>query len=382
MPLNIKYLYIGVMMFSLLSCTKKVKESNPIEKQEVMKSETIEMLVGSYTDESSKGIYKFDFNPLEGTITNKVLVVETVSPSYFDISKDKQFVFAVNETDPGQASSFKWNEERTKLNPISKASSEGIHPCFVEINGAENLMAIANYSSGNVSVYNIKDGEIKESPQTRQHNGSSIVKPNQEAPHAHCSKFGTNGKYIYVADLGIDEIVSYSVDEKGKLGEKQIALAMDKGDGPRHFIFHPSKNIVFIINELSNTVTSAKVDITTGKFEKIDKQSTLPKDYTEKSYCADIHISSDGKFLYASNRGHNSLAIFSVSEEGNLQLLTTTSVEGDWPRNFTLSPDEKYLLVANQKSDNITVFSRDNETGLISFTENEVKLSKPVCVKF
>jgi 6-phosphogluconolactonase len=124
------------------------------------------------------------------------------------------------------------------------------------------------------------------------------------------------------------------------------------------------------------------VDITTGKFEKIDKQSTLPKDYTEKSYCADIHISSDGKFLYASNRGHNSLAIFSVSEEGNLQLLTTTSVEGDWPRNFTLSPDEKYLLVANQKSDNITVFSRDNETGLISFTENEVKLSKPVCVKF
>jgi 6-phosphogluconolactonase len=124
------------------------------------------------------------------------------------------------------------------------------------------------------------------------------------------------------------------------------------------------------------------VDKSTGVFEKIDKKSTLPKDYAEKSYCADIHISSVGKFLYASNRGHNSIAVFSVSEEGSLKLISTTPVEGDWPRNFTISPDENYILVANQKSDNITIFKRDQKTGLLTFTGNEVKLSKPVCLKF
>jgi len=382
MQSGLKYLSLGVMIFSLLSCNYKTKEKKPAEKQEKIKQETIELLVGTYTDKSSKGIYRILFNPVSGTLEKMELVTNATSPSYLDISRDRQFVYAINERDPGQVASYKWNKGRTELIVINKGSTEGVGPCFVEINNSGNLLAIANYSSGNMAVYTVENGKIGENPETRQHVGSSIVKPNQNAPHAHCSKFGTDGKYVYVADLGIDEIVSYSVSDEGKLGDKQIALAMDKGDGPRHFVFHPSKDIVFIVNELSSSVTSAKVDMTTGLFEKIDKKSTLPKDYTEKSYCADIHISNDGKFLYASNRGHNSIAIFSISEEGNLELLTTTSVEGDWPRNFTISPDENYLLVANQKSDNITVFKRNQETGLLSFTGNEVKLSKPVCLKF
>lgn len=382
MNLGLKYLSVGVMIFSLISCNKKTAESKPIEKQETIKQESIEMLVGTYTDGTSKGIYRFNFNPNDGMIENKGLVAEAMSPSFIDISKDKQFVYAVNERDPGKVSSYQWNESRTELNLISKVSSEGVGPCFSEINNSGTLLAVANYSSGNLAVYKVTNGKIDENPETRQHVGSSIVKPNQNAPHAHCSKFGTNGKFIYVADLGIDEVVSYSVSQEGILGEKQIALAMDKGDGPRHLAFHPFKDLVFIINELSSTVTSAKVDKSTGLFEKIDKQSTLPKDYTEKSYCADIHISSDGKFLYASNRGHNSIAVFSVSDEGRIKLLSTSSVEGDWPRNFTLTPDENYLLVANQKSNNITVFQRNRETGFLTFTGNEVNISKPVCLKF
>jgi len=382
MNLSLKYLSVGVMILSLFSCNKKASESKPIEKQEITELESIEMLVGTYTDDTSKGIYKFYFDPNDGKLENKGLVAEAMSPSYLDISKDKKFVYAVNERDPGKVSSYQWNDDRSELELISKVSSEGVGPCFSEINTAGNLLAIANYSSGNIAVYSVENGKIGQDPETRQHVGSSIVKPNQNAPHAHCSKFGTNGKYIYVADLGIDEVLSYSVNSEGILGKKQIALAMDQGDGPRHLVFHPAKDIVFIINELSSTVTSAKVDQSTGLFEKIDKQSTLPKDYIDKSYCADIHISSDGKFLYASNRGHNSIAVFSVSDEGKIKLLSTSSVEGDWPRNFTLTPDENYLLVANQKSDNITVFQRNQETGFLTFTGNEVKISKPVCLKF
>jgi len=382
MQTSIKYLSLGIMLFSMLSCNYKSKEKKPTEKQEQIGQETIELLVGTYTDKSSKGIYRVLFNPVNGTLDNMELVADAASPSYLDISRDRQFVYAINEKDPGMVASYKWNKDRTELIVINKGSTEGVGPCFVEVNNSGNLLAIANYSSGNMAVYTVENGKIGENPETRQHVGSSIIKANQNAPHAHSSKFGKDGNYVYVADLGIDELVSYSVSEEGKLGEKQIALAMDKGDGPRHFVFHPTKDLVFIINELSSTVTSAKVDRATGIFEKIDKKSTLPKDYTEKSYCADIQISSDGKFLYASNRGHNSIAVFSVSEDGILQVLTTTSVEGDWPRNFTISPKENYLLVANQKSDNITVFKRDQKTGLLTFTGNEVKLSMPVCLKF
>lgn len=380
--MSLKYMSIGVMVFSLLSCNNKVKENKPIEKQEIVKPNTIDLLIGTYTNESSKGIYKIHFNPDSGTLEDMTLVAEATSPSFLSISKNNQYIYSVNERDPGKVTSYKWNEARTELIAISKVSSEGVGPCYIEINDSGKLLASANYSSGNIAVYTVENGKIGAEPETRQHEGSSIVEPNQKSPHAHCSKFGPDGKYVYIADLGIDEVVSYSVSQEGVLGKKQVALAMDKGDGPRHFVFHPSKDLVFIVNELSSSVTSAKVDMSTGIFEKIDKKSTLPKDFSEKSYCADIHISADGKFLYASNRGHNSIAVFSVSEDGNLEFLSTTSVEGDWPRNFALSPDENYLLVANQKSDNITVFQRNKETGLLTFTGHEVKLSMPVCLKF
>ena len=382
MKLSSNLFTLGSLLLLLISCKSENKEKNQLAPNQDQSKELIELLVGTYTDESSKGIYKLLYNPADGSLENLGLVAETVSPSYFTISEDKQFVYSVNESDPGEVSSFQWNEDRTQLNLISKVPSEGRHPCYAEINNDENLLAIANYSSGNLSVYRIKNGKIEEAPQTRQHEGSGPLVPNQETPKAHCAKFDGNGKFVYVADLGIDEIVSYPVDEKGNLGEKQVALATDKGDGPRHLIFHPTKDIAFIINELSGSVISAKVDHETGIFKKIDKVSTLPEDYTGKNSCADIHITSNGKFLYASNRGHNTIAVFSIAETGELKRLATTPVEGDWPRNFTLSPDEKFLLVANKDTDNITVFSVDQETGLLTFTGKEINVSRPICLKF
>lgn len=376
-----------ITAISLISC-KETKKENPQTETEPMteeksKPETIELLTGTYTDETSKGIYLLSFNPADGSLENKGLVAETVSPSYLDISNDRQFVFAVNEDDPGYVSSFKWNDDRTKLNLINQQPSKGAHPCFIELNKDENQLALANYSSGNIAVYTVAGGgNISESPEVRQHEGSGPVTPNQKSAHAHCSKFDTTGKFLYVADLGIDEIVSYPLDENGKPGEKQTALALDKGDGPRHFIFHPNKNMAFIVNELSGSVVSAKIDPEKGLWERIDKKSTLPEDYTGTNACADIHITSNGKFLYASNRGHNSIAVFKVAEDGTLEKIANEHVQGEWPRNFTLSPDEKHLIVANKDTDNITVFGIDPETGLLTYTGNQVTVSKPVCLKF
>lgn len=373
------FLSIGIIILSFVSCNTKKKET--IEKTSM--NTEIELLVGTYTDQTSKGIYKLLFNPADGTLSEAKLVAETVSPSYLTTSKDRKYVYATNETSEGEISSFKWNAERTKLNLVSKISSEGSHPCYTELNEDENTLAIANYSSGNFTVYKIdSEAHIQEAPQTRQHIGSSVVKPNQDTPKGHCVKFSRDNRFLYMGDLGIDEIAMYSLDENGILGDKQVALKMDAGDGPRHIIYHPTKDMAFIVNELSGSVTSASINTVTGMFDKIDKASTLPDDYTGNNACADIHITRNGKFLYASNRGHNTIAVFSVSENGGLERLATTQVEGNWPRSFALSPDEKFLLVANKESDNITVFSVNQETGLLTFTGNEANVSRPIRLEF
>lgn len=352
-----------------------------IQKKELAKNNMIQLLVGTYTSDSSEGIYSIDFNQEDGSLSNHTLIAKTKNPSYITKSSDGNFVYAVSENKPGEVSSFKWGNDRSALILISRESTMGEHPCYISLDSTESLLTVANYSSGNIAVYQTEDGRL-DSIQIRKHEGSSVVKPNQNEPHAHCSKFSRDRKYIYVADLGIDEIVGYRLDENNQLGEKFTALKMDAGDGPRHFVYHTTKNIAYIINEFSNTVTVVKIDKETGLLSKIDKKSTLPDYFGGDSFGADIHISPDGKFLYASNRGHNSIAIFSVDKSGKITLIGTESVRGDWPRNFTLSPNGKFILVANQKTNNITVFERDFKTGLLAFTGVDFKISKPVCLLF
>ena len=371
---------ILVVGFCLINCDSKKTVTKGSEK--VVSSYNIELIVGTYTNESSEGIYKIAFNVSDGSLINKGLIAEISSPTYVALSSDKQFVYAVGEGAKGTVSGYKWNADRTKLKLINTLSSEGLGACFIELNKKEDLVAVANYSSGNLSLFGRNsDGSLQTSPQVRQHTGSGSALPNQTKPHAHCSKF-YNDKFLYVVDLGIDEVASYSIGKNGKLGQKNIALKTAISDGPRHLIFHPTLDISYVINEISNSIIVSEINQKDGTFNKVQKISTLPKEFSGKSHCADIHISADGKFLYASNRGHNSIAIFAVDENGFLTLLGTESVRGDWPRNFTLSPDGKFLLVANQKSDNIVVFNRNKKTGMLSFTGNELKLSLPVCLKF
>lgn len=381
MKLYLSKFTAGILVLSMVSCT-----SNKKEKVETVNSEPQQegysMLVGTYTSGSSEGIYKVSFNPNTSELSQATLVAASENPSFLTQSKDGRFVYAVNENDPGTLSAFKWNAASSKLELQSKNSDDGKHPCFIEMSPSQNQVAIANYSSGDVSVYKIKNGVVQEPAQTKYHEGSSVLKPNQDAPHAHSSKFSKDGNFLFVADLGIDEIMGYKISEDGKISDQFTALEMDVGDGPRHFIFHPLKDIVYIISEFSNTITIANLDVNSGIMTKMGKVSTLPSDFKGDSYCADIQISSDGKYVYGSNRGHNSIAVFSVDENGGLKMVQAESVQGDWPRNFALTPDDNHLLVANQKSDNITVFKRDANSGLLIYTGNELKMSMPVCLKF
>lgn len=377
-------LICSVLLFVVFFGCKEKKEvvaQNTAENPNNL--DTVELLIGTYTQNDSKGIYKATFNEATGTLENPLLIAETENPSFLCQSADKKTVYSTNEVKDGSISTFTWNADRSALTQLSKKPTEGSAPCHITLNGAQNLVASANYSSGTLTLYRTNaQGNLIDEPQVRHHEGSGPVLPAQKSAHTHYAAFAPNDKYLYAVDLGIDKVLSYPISADGDLGEKQIALQMDPGDGPRHMVYHPTKDIVFIINEHSNSIVSASVDHNTGAYTRIDKKSTLPTDYSETSYCADIHISKDGKFLYGSNRGHNSIAVFSVSDEGMIALIDTVPVEGDWPRNFTLSPNGNYMLVANQKSDNITVFKIDKNTGLPTYTGQELKLSIPVCLSF
>ena len=379
------YLMIIILLGLVIGCKDHPKKANLAsgqQQQQQIQNEGLKLLVGTFAEGDDQGIYQLDFNTETGELTNSRHVAKENKPGYLYLSKDGERVYSSNGTKPGSVSAFQWNQDKTALTRVANLPSIGDGACYVGVNSDENLLAAANYSSGGIVLYPIdKKGVMLDEPQEIQHTGSG-PHPNQNSAHAHCVQFSQNGKFLYAVDLGIDQILTYPINSERKLGKAEVGLQMDPGDGPRHLIFHPTDNKVFIINELSSTVVSATVDEETGVFTKIDKKSTLPEDYQGPNACADIHISNNGKFLYASNRGHNSIAIYSISDSGDLKPLAIEPVQGDWPRNFTLSPDGKFLLVANQKSDNITVFKVDDKTGLLEFTGNEISISQPVCLKF
>jgi len=376
---NIKDIKILVLLllFITTSCKQSLKSKRIVDS----KIADLEVLVGTYTNETSEGIYKLSLNPKSGEITKNELLVEVENPSFLDVSKDGKNVYAVQENEKGMVFSYQWNADTTKLIEVSSATTNGMHPCYVSLGDKGNLLAAGNYSSGNLSFYQIeKNGKINDQFQTKQHQGSGTLIPRQESPHVHSVKFYKN-KFLYVVDLGIDKVVSYPID-KGVLGEGKIALNTSEGDGLRHVAFHPTNNVVYLISEFTNTIIIATIDEESGVLTTIQKVSSLPDNYAKESFAADIHISNDGRFLYASNRGHNSIAVFSIATNGKLTLVNHTDTKGSWPRNFALSKDNKFLLVANQHGNNVTVFKIDEKLGTLMYTGHQIKISTPVFLKF
>jgi 6-phosphogluconolactonase len=350
-------------------------------------AQTFTLFVGTYTGSGSKGIYVYRFNSTSGKAEWVSNTDSAANPSYLAVSKDGKYLYAVNETggsNPGRVSSYNFNKKTGKLNFINSQLSGGDGPCYVSVTKNNKWLAVANYSGGSLSAYPINnEGGIEPSAQFIQDTGSSANKDRQEKPHVHSAVFSPDEHFLFTPDLGTDKVMIYSFNPSAKklLTPANPAFAkVAPGDGPRHLTFHPGEKFAYLMEEISGTVSAFKYN--NGKLIFIQRIITHPKNYKGDIGSADIHVSPDGKFLYASNRGdENTITIFSVDPaSGKLTLKGYQSTQGRTPRNFMIDPTGNYLLVANQDTDNIIVFKRNKQTGLLQQTD-EFKVPKPVCLK-
>lgn len=374
--MNSKIIFLILTLITTLGCQKA-------DKKQVQENKTYSFFVGTYTNGDSQGIYKYNLQK-DGKLSRKGLAAISDNPSFLAKSTDSKYLIAVNEISDkdnvGSVESFLIQGDTLKL--INKSSSGGAHPCFVTVNEAGYVLT-ANYTGGNVGLLQLNSqGELTGLLDLQQHAGSHTT-DRQKGPHAHSTWFTPKNNDVISVDLGTNELWFSMLDiEAQKLvPSNPNTLAMEPGAGPRHLAFHPNGKWLYVVNELNGTVTLVEKTIA-DTYQIKGSFSTLPVDYNKPNSCADIHISSDGKFLYASNRGHNSIAIFKVNnDDGTLAPVAHEATRGDGPRNFSLTPDGNFLLVANQHSNNIISFKRNAVTGLLEFID-EIKAPTPVCILF
>ena len=357
-------------------------------------AESYSLLVGTYTkkeghvDGKGKGIYSLRRSQTKPDSV-EVSCHEMVNPSYFAISKDEKFLYAVSELSPndgpsGTISAFRIDPATKSLEFINEQSSLGYAPCHVAIDATSQMLFVTNYVRGIIAIYPIKpDGGLEVSHRNIQYYGSSVT-DRQEASHPHSVTISPDNRFAVSADLGTDKLWLYHLDIDKRVANPTDFNEMDlpPGSGPRHFAFHPSMKYGYVINELNSTITLLDFDASKGQLLERKSISILPKGYEGTNLGADIHVHPSGQFLYASNRGHNSLAIVKIDESdgGNLEVIGHQSTEGDFPRNFLIGPEGKYLWVANQNSDNVVKFAIDQQTGLLEQV-GSVTVPTPVCLK-
>ncbi len=344
--------------------------------------------VGTYTDGTSRGIYRFDFDPATGATTEPVLAVETKNPSFLALHPSGRFLYAVGEISSfegqktGAVSAFAVDPKTGDLTLLNQQSSEGGGPCHLVVDKTGRSVLVANYGGGTVAVLPIgEDGRLKPASAVRVHEGSGPTKGRQEKPHAHGIYLDAVERFAFSPDLGADRIFVYRFDAaKGTL-ESHGAAPVDPGSGPRHFAFHPGGKYAYSINELLSTVTVFSYDAEKGALAKVQALSALPAGFTGTSWTAEVEVSRDGRFAYGSNRGDDSLAVFRVDPAtGRLAVAGHVPVGGKYPRHFTIDPTGRWLLAAHQNSGTIAVFKLDPATGMPSPVGGMVKVDKPVCV--
>ena len=341
------------------------------------------LLVGTYTNSGSEGIYVYKFNSTTGEAT-AVSNARSSNPSFLAVAPDEKFVYAVNEDKEGMVSAFAFDKKTGTLSAINQTSSGGSHPCYITIDKNGKWVLTGNYSSGTLSLHAVKkDGGLDSATQVIEHSGYSVNTDRQEGPHVHATVLSPDNKFLFVPDLGIDRVHIYSFDtKKGQLEPTPVPFQItEPGAGPRHLDFHPNGAYAYLIEELTGSISVYRYN--KGELLLQQNISALPGDYDGPVGSADIHVSPDGKFLYASNRGEsNTIAIFSINREGRLAPVGHVSTLGKTPRNFNFDPTGKYLLVANQNSDEIVIFSRDQKSGMLTDTGKRIAVSKPVCIKW
>jgi 6-phosphogluconolactonase len=346
-----------------------------------VQKENYAFYVGTYTQKDSKGIYKYTIS--SGGVLKKIgLAVETNNPSFLAKTKDNLTLLAVEETDEngtGFVNSFKIVQDSLVF--VSKSKSGGAHPCFITVNDKDQVL-VANYTGGNVGYLQVDNQNgLTNLLGLQQHVGKGTTS-RQEGPHAHSSWFHPSKKEVISVDLGTNQLWFSAIDtiKNEFVFTRQKTLQMEVGAGPRHVTFHPNNKWIYVLNELNNTVSLVKEKENTYYVES--SIATLPEDFTAYSKAADIHISADGQFLYASNRGHESIVMYTVNpKNGTLKTIGFQPVLGKHPRNFSLSPNEEFLIVANQDTNNIVSFKRNSKTGKLTFV-SEIAAPMPVCILF
>lgn len=348
---------------------------------------TVMFYLGTFTSEGAEGLSLCTLDTVTGEMATVRVFKGIDNPGFLTISPDRQFMYVATRgpkaTDPdgGAVSAFRIMEDGG-LQFLNKQTSAGEDPCFVEVSRDGKWVAAANYSGGSVVLYPVgEDGELRPAASVVRHEGSGPRKNRQARPYAHSIRFTPFGETVYAADLGADRLFAYRLQlPEGKLVATPDASALlPAGSGPRHFDFTPDGRFCYVANELSSTVTVFA--FRQGRMHQIQDISALPAGYEGVSYCADIHLSPCGRFLYVTNRGHNSVAVFSRDgDTGEISPLAYVPVEGNWPRHMALAPGGRFLLVANQRSHNITLFRLEN--GLPVFTGKELKTPAPVCIVF
>jgi 6-phosphogluconolactonase len=354
--------------------------------------EKLRVYVGTYTQGSkSEGIYRMELDLATGQATRPVLAAKTINPSFLAIHPNQRYLYAVNEVStfdkkPGGAiSAFAIDPKTGDLTFINQQSSGGAGPCHLIVDARGKNVLAANYGGGSICVLPIQQGgRLGKASAFIQHKGSSVT-PRQKGPHAHSINLDASNRFALVADLGLDKVLIYAFDaQKGTLKENTPAsVSLAPGAGPRHLAFHPSGKFAYVINEIHSTVTAMRYDPKQGSLEKVQTLSTLPEGVKKGNSTAEVQVHPSGKFLYGSNRGHNSIAIFAIDPvTGKLTPLGHQGEGIKIPRNFEIDPTGTYLLVANQADDSVSAFRIDPKTGKLAATGTVVDVPRPVCVKF
>jgi 6-phosphogluconolactonase len=365
------------------------------------------LFVGTYTEKESKGIYAYRFDAASSEVTPLGIAAETSNPSFLAIDPSHRFLYAVNEVqkykdasngvvsafaiagqkDAGQKNDGQKGDRQTgKLQLLNAVASGGADPCYLSFDKTGKYALVANYTGGSVAVFPVQsDGHIGESSAFVQHVGSSVNRERQEGPHAHWIETTPDNRFAIAVDLGLDELLVYRFDAKtGSLTPNSPPYAkLDPGAGPRHLAFHPNGKFIYVVNESQSSITAFAYDASRGTLHNLNTVSTLPKNFSGSNDAAEIKIHSSGKFLFASNRGHDTIAVFSIdSKAGALTLADYFPTQGKTPRNFEIDPTGKFLFVANQDTNNIAVFQIDSDSGRLTFTKQTLQVPSPVCLKF
>jgi 6-phosphogluconolactonase len=350
------------------------------------------MYVGTYTQPPSKGIYCCRFDPATGKVSRIALAGETDDPSFLAIHPGQRFLYAANEISKyhgesaGSISAFAIDAAAGQLKLLNRVSSRGPGPCHITVDRTGKWLFAANYDSGSVAAFPVhQDGALGEASTFVQHQGSSVNRERQAGPHAHAVTIAPDNRFLLVADLGLDRIFSYRMEgaAAGFVPDNPTLEAPAPGSGPRHIAFRPDGRIVYVVNEMLSTVEAFDYEAPSGRLRQLQTLSTLPAGFSGSNSGAEIAVHPSGRFLYSSNRGHDSIAIFRIDQEkGTLTAAGHASTLGHTPRSFAIDPTGQYLVAANQESGSMVVFRIDAGNGGLTPTGSRIDIPFPVCVVF